>query len=53
MKTKKVDIFFWFVWFLLVIIWNYGSPKASPFEDVIVAVILSIALFLVKRLKFN
>ncbi len=53
MKTKKVDIFFWLVWFLLVIIWNYGYPKASPFADVIVAVILSIALILVKKLKFN
>ena len=29
-------------WFLLVILWNYGYPLASPFLDVLVAVILSI-----------
>ena len=24
----------WFAWFILVILWNYGFPKASPFLDV-------------------
>jgi len=27
----------------MVVIWNYGYPAASPFLDVLVAVILSIA----------
>ena len=52
-KFKKKELIRWFFWLWLIIIWNYGYPKASPFEDVIVAVILSIALILVKKLKFN
>ena len=31
----------WLVWLVLVIIWNYGYPEASPLLDVIIAVILS------------
>ena len=31
----------WLVWLFLVILWNYGIPDATPFEDVIVAVTLS------------
>ena len=41
MKTKETV--FWFIWFIMVVIWNYGYPAASPFLDVLVAVILSIA----------
>ena len=29
------------IWFIGVILWNYGVPNASPTEDVIVAIILS------------
>ena len=39
----------WFVWLLLVILWNYGIPDASPFEDVIVAVTLSPISNIVNR----
>ena len=39
----------WFVWWLLVILWNYGIPDASPFEDVIVAVTLSPISNIVNR----
>ena len=39
---KKIDRIVWLIWFLLVITWNYGYPAASPFLDVLVAVILSI-----------
>ena len=39
---KNIKIIFWFIWFLLVIIWNYGYPEASPFFDVLIAVLLSI-----------
>jgi len=39
---KKIKIALWSAWFLLVILWNYGYPSASPFLDVLVAVILSI-----------
>ena len=32
--TDKIN---WLAWLLMVILWNYGFPDASPFEDVIVA----------------
>ena len=38
------------IWLGLVIIWNYGVPLASPTEDVLVAVILSIFSMVVNRL---
>ena len=30
------------IWILLVIGWNYGVPGATPFEDVFVAICLSL-----------
>ena len=45
---KKIN---WIVWLILVILWNYGFPKASPFQDVLVAVILSVFLIIIKRLQ--
>jgi F0F1-type ATP synthase membrane subunit c/vacuolar-type H+-ATPase subunit K len=30
-----------FTWLLLVCLWNFGVPEATPIYDVIVAVILS------------
>tara|TARA_B100001142_G_C14035774_1_gene540040 strand:- start:88 stop:228 length:141 start_codon:yes stop_codon:yes gene_type:complete len=40
------------IWFVMVVAWNFGYPEASPFEDVIVAVILSLFnIFLKKFLK--
>ena len=43
---KKIN---WFIWLVLVILWNYGFPQATPFQDVAVAVFLSI-LFIIIRL---
>tara|TARA_B100000003_G_C10781984_1_gene311346 strand:- start:553 stop:693 length:141 start_codon:yes stop_codon:yes gene_type:complete len=41
------------IWFVLIIAWNFGFPKASPLEDVVVAVILALFnIFLKKYLKF-
>ena len=39
---KKINVIIWLLWFTLVIAWNYGFPEATPFLDVLVAVILSI-----------
>ena len=40
------------IWLTGVIIWNYGVPKATPLEDVLVAIILSlVSMFLKKYLK--
>tara|TARA_B100001057_G_scaffold499303_1_gene609454 strand:+ start:2479 stop:2628 length:150 start_codon:yes stop_codon:yes gene_type:complete len=41
----------WMSWLLLVILWNYGYPEASPFYDVIVAVILSLIFLFIKKIK--
>ena len=30
------------IWIILVIGWNYGVPGATPFEDVLVALCLSL-----------
>ena len=30
------------IWLIGVITWNFGVPKASPLEDVVVAIILSV-----------
>tara|TARA_B100000524_G_scaffold336479_1_gene226440 strand:+ start:102 stop:242 length:141 start_codon:yes stop_codon:yes gene_type:complete len=37
------------IWLILVIIWNYGYPNASPLEDVIVALILSLFSAVLKK----
>ncbi len=40
------------VWFVLVVAWNFGFPEASPFQDVLVAIILALFnLFLKKYLR--
>ena len=43
--TMKIYI----IWLIGVIIWNYGFPKASPLEDVAVAVILSFLSMVLKK----
>ncbi len=30
------------IWLIGVILWNFGVPNATPIEDVIVAIILSV-----------
>ncbi len=47
-KFKKKELIRWFFWLWLIIIWNYGYPEASPLEDVIVAVILSLIFIVLK-----
>ena len=45
---KKIN---WILWLGLVILWNYGFPQATPFQDVIVAVILSILFIIIQMLQ--
>ena len=41
------------IWLVLVVAWNFGYPQATPLEDVIVSLILSLFnLALKKYLKF-
>jgi hypothetical protein len=50
---KKIDkyFFYWATWLLLVFLWNYGYPNATPFYDVLVAAVLSITFILIKKIK--
>jgi hypothetical protein len=41
----------WFAWLILVILWNYGFPKATPLQDVLVAVILSVLFIIIQKLQ--
>ena len=41
----------WLAWLVLVILWNYGFPNATPLQDVIVAVILSILFIIIQRFQ--
>ena len=41
------------VWLILVIAWNFGYPNATPMEDVVVAILLSLlSYFLKQKVKF-
>tara|TARA_Y100001970_G_scaffold162978_1_gene199237 strand:+ start:4620 stop:4778 length:159 start_codon:yes stop_codon:yes gene_type:complete len=48
MKSIRIVVFIF--WLILVILWNYGFPLASPFFDVLIAILLAGIQFLV--LKF-
>ena len=40
------------IWLVLVIAWNFGYPRASPTEDVLVAIFLALLnIFMKKYLK--
>ena len=41
----------WIAWLVLVILWNYGFPQASPFQDVVVAAILSILFIIIQLVQ--
>ena len=41
----------WLAWLFLVILWNYGFPNASPFQDVMVAVILSVLFIIIHKVQ--
>ena len=41
----------WLVWLVLVILWNYGFPNATPLQDVLVAVILSVLFIIINKLQ--
>ena len=48
LMIKKIN---WFAWLVLVVIWNYGYPNATPLQDVIVAVILSILFIIIQMVQ--
>ena len=41
------------IWLIGVILWNFGYPNATPVEDVVVAILLSLlSYFLKQKVKF-
>ena len=48
MKIKDFD-FLWFGWLVLVCIWNFVWPEVPPIADVLVAVVLSLAVLIIKN----
>jgi len=43
----------WIMWLILVILWNFGYPDATPLQDVIVAVILSLLFIIIKLIRLR
>ena len=39
------------IWLIGVILWNFGFPEATPFQDVLVAVILSLLFIIIKLIR--
>ena len=37
------------IWFIGVVVWNFGVPNAKPMEDVMVAVALSLLTIGLKK----
>ena len=50
-SKKKREIMQWFFWLILIFAWNFGFPEATPAEDVIVAIILSLIFIVIKNQK--
>tara|TARA_B110000444_G_C18389675_1_gene388667 strand:+ start:184 stop:360 length:177 start_codon:yes stop_codon:yes gene_type:complete len=50
-EKKNKEIILWFTWLFLIIIWNFGYPKANPSEDVLVAIIISLIIIFLKKQK--
>ncbi len=48
LMIKKIN---WIAWLVLVILWNYGFPKATPVQDVLVAVFLSVLFIIIQKLQ--
>jgi len=48
--NHKIVVFI--IWTIMVIIWNYGVPRALPIHDVIVAVILSLISIKLNKFRF-
>jgi len=49
--VKKLFDKTWFVWLILVCIWNFGWPSAPPIFDVLVAAMLSVVVHLFNNRK--
>ena len=48
MKIKDFD-WLWFGWLVLICIWNFVWPEATPIADVLIAIILSLLVTTIKK----
>ena len=48
-----VEKFIWLVWLILVILWNFAFPEATPLQDVIVTVILSLLFIIIRLIRLR
>ncbi len=37
------------IWLIGVVVWNFGVPNATPLEDIIVAIVLSLFSIIMKK----
>jgi len=44
-QRKKIFL----LWVILVILWNFGFPRAKPIYDIMVAVLLSILSIILNK----
>ncbi len=52
-NSKNKKLISWFSWLVLVVLWNYGYPQATPLQDVVVAVALSLIFIFFDKIKKN
>ena len=52
-KMKLMNYKVLLIWLLLVVLWNFGVPNASPIFDVLVAVVLSFFYKTLDKLFLN
>jgi len=38
------------IWLIVLIVWNFGVPDATPIEDVIIAIVLSFLSIGLKKI---
>jgi hypothetical protein len=53
MVEKREEIIIWIIWLVLIILWNFGYPEAKAIYDVLIAVVLSLIIILIKKIKIN
>jgi hypothetical protein len=41
----------WFIWLVLVTLWNFGFPDVKPIYDVLVAIALSVLIYQLNNRK--
>ena len=51
--NSYVTLAIWFIWLILIILWNFLYPQAIPLMDVLVAVVLSLVSIGLKKIAIK